>query len=170
MPIWAYCYCGFIVFGTIYNLFDKNKIKNAYQVSGEILCGLCGVSVFLMAYSFVDVENTALISTLLVTYTILWAYHAHRHYFNYDYFKFDFHKAQIEAHEKLVQEVSEIIASAIAEGAEPEDFDEIEEEYNFERTEKFAHYLYFGTMIFIVFLSLPYFYVFLKLVNAVGSQ
>lgn len=169
MPIWAYCYCGLILAGTIFNLFDKDKIKNTYQFSGETLAGICAFLLFLIAYNIVDFGYSQFISTLLVIYTTFWAYHAQRHYLNYEKFKTDIHNSAIEEHEKMVQELSGIIESAMAEGVAPSEFDDIEEDYDFEQTEKEAHYLYIGVLVVISILAIPYIYVYLKATGVFGN-
>lgn len=165
MPIWAYCYCGLIVAGTIFNLFDKDRIKNAYQFSGEILSGICAVSIFLIAYNVVDFESSEFISTLFLCYGFFWVYHAHRHYLNYDKFKADIHKSAIEVHENTLREVDDMKKAAIADGAEPDEvdelFDDVEQDYNFGETEKEAYYLYIGVLALLCILVIPYLYVYL---------
>jgi hypothetical protein len=169
VPIWAYCYCGLILAGTIFNLYDKDKIKNAYQFSGETLAGICAVLVFLIAYNVVDISFPQFISTLLVIYTTFWTYHAQRHYLNYEKFKKVIHNSAIEVHEKMVKELSEILESATAEGVDPSEFDDIKEDYDFEQTEKEAHYLYIGVLVVISVLAIPYLYVYLKSLGVFGN-
>ena len=161
MPIWAYIYCAFIVIGTAFNLFEKNKIKNVYQVSGELLSGLCAVSVFLIAYDLAKFNQSELISTLFFIFTISWAYHAHRHYLNYEKFKDYIHKSTIEAHEETLQELSEIMNAEEAEGVDLSELEEIQNDYDFEGTEKIAKYFYIGIVILISILTIPYLYVYL---------
>jgi len=173
VPIWAYCYCGLIVAGTIFNLFDKDKIKTVYQFSGETLSGICGVSIFLIAYNIVHFKNSELLSTLCICYGFIWAYHAHRHYLNYDKFKSDIHKSAIEVHENMLKEIAEMKEAAIADGAEPkevdEQFAEVEQDYDFGETEKEAYYLYIGVLVLLSALVIPYLYVYLISIGAIGN-
>lgn len=173
MPIWAYCYCGLIIAGTIFNLFDKDKIKTVYQFSGETLSGICAVSIFLIAYNIVHFKNSELLSTLCICYGFFWAYHAHRHYLNYDKFKSDIHKSAIEVHENMLKELAEMKEAAIADGADPKEADkqfaEVEQDYDFDETEKEAYYLYTGVLVLLSALVIPYLYVYLISIGVVGN-
>ena len=77
--------------------------------------------------------------------------------------------ARLSEHEKLVLKLTQINKSALEEGVDPSDLDDIDEEYNFEETEKEAYYFYIGVLALIAVILLPYFYVFLKSVGAIGS-
>lgn len=173
VPIWAYCYCGLIIAGTIFNLFDKDKIKTVYQFSGETLSGICAVSIFLIAYNIVHFKNSELLSTLCICYGFFWAYHAHRHYLNYDKFKSDIHKSAIEVHENMLKELAEMKEAAIADGADPKEADkqfaEVEQDYDFDETEKEAYYLYTGVLVLLSALVIPYLYVYLISIGVVGN-
>ena len=173
VPTWAYCYCGLIVAGTIFNLFDKDKIKTVYQVSGETLSGICAVSIFLIAYNIVHFKNSELLSTLCICYGFFWAHHAHRHYLNYDKFKSDIHKSAMEVHENMLKEIAEMKETAIADGADPtvadEQFAEVEQDYDFDQTEKEAYYLYIGVLVLLSAIVIPYLYVYLISIDVIGN-
>jgi len=171
MPIWGYIYCGIFVCSCGFSLFDKDRLKRSYQPAGEILDCLCAFLIFLIGFNILEFENSAVISTLCFVYTMAWSYHAHRHYLDYDKFKSDIHKWTIEEHEKLVSELLDIQNSAMEEDEEIalEFGDEFKREYDFEKTEKVAHYLYIGAIVVLVVILLPYFYVYLKSVGAIGS-
>lgn len=173
MPIWASLYCGLIVAGTIFNLFDKDKIKNAYQFSGETLSGIFAVSIFLIAYNIISFKYSELISTLFICFSTFWAYHAHRHYLNYDKFKSDIHKSAIEVHDNMLKKLTDMKETAIADGAELEEidalFEDVEQEYDFDETEKEAHFLYIGVLALIGVLVIPYLYVYFKSLGVFGN-
>lgn len=169
MPIWAYFYCCVFLLSCCFGLFDKNHLRRPYQPAGEILDCLCGILIFLIGFSVVQFEFAATISTLCFIYTFAWSYHSHRHYLHYEKFKFDLHKSAIAEHEKLFEKISEINAKAIEDGADPSELESIEQAYDFDQTEKEAHYFYIGTLVLILLILIPYLYVYLKSVGLIGS-
>ncbi|MFT4808382.1 MAG: hypothetical protein ACI96N_003051 [Arenicella sp.] len=169
LPLWGDFYCGLFLVSCCFSLFDKDRLKKPYQPAGEILDFICGILIFLIAFSVLHFQQAPLISFLCFIYTFVWSYHAHRHYLNFESFKADIHKSSIEEHEKLINELTEINNAAIAEGVAPEELEKIEENYDFEATEKEARYFYYGVIALLVVVLIPYFYVFLKSVGAIGN-
>ncbi len=101
------------------------------------------------------------------------AYHAHRHYLNYDKFKSDIHKSAMEVHENMLKEIAKMKEAAIADGGEPKDADEqfaeVEQDYDYVETEKEAYYLYIGVLVLLSALVIPYLYVYLISIGVVGN-
>ncbi len=169
MPIWAYIYCGLFIFSCCFSLFDKDRLRRQYQPAGEILDCLCGILIFLIGFTVIELHQAPLISSLCFMFNIAWSYHAHRHYLNFEKISSDIHKSAIEEHEKLVEKLTKINEAAIAEGASPEELEEIDDEYDRTTTEKEARYFYNGILIVLVIVLLPYFYVFLKSIGILGN-
>ena len=169
MPLWGYFYCGLFLVSCCFSLFDKNRLKKSYQPAGEILDFICGTLIFLIAFNVVQLQQAVVISFFCFIYTILWSYHAHRHYLNFESFRSDIHKSAIDAHDKLIKDITDINDAAIAEGADTEELEKIEDEYDFEATEKEARYFYYGVVVLLIVVLIPYFYVFLKSVGAIGN-
>lgn len=156
MPIWAYIYCGFVLFGTCFALFDRDRIKRTYVVAGDILDGICGVVVFLIAYNMLSLRHPEVVSTLCFIFTFAWSYHAHRHYLNYQKFKEDIHTSEREEDAKVAKQYM------------AEDL-EYQSEYDFAKTEREAKYWYVGVISIVVLALVPYVYAYSRSVGAFGS-
>jgi len=152
VPIWAYIYCVFVIGGTCYAIFDKDKLPRAYTVAGDILDGLCCINVFLIAFNQVAFAHPNIVSTLCFIYTLAWSYHAHRHYFSYPKFRADIHHS--------AKELDKI--SAKKHRDEGLNFTP---QYQYEQTEREAKAWYKGVIIFSILALLPYVYVYLISLN-----
>lgn len=142
MPTWAYWYCGFIVVSTVFNLIHVNRLKSDYQAGGEILCGMSGVLMFLIAFGVVTTPYPALIGTLALTYTSYWTFHAHKHYLNFKQFKADFHKWEKQTDDELSRDLGS----------------EYQRQYNFNKVDKVATLWFWVVMSIMLLLSIPYLY------------
>ena len=172
MPVWTYIYCGFIVFGSMFNLFDKQRLKRLYQPVGEIACGLCGIAVFLIAYQVIDLPHAPVISSLCFVYTWVWAFHAHRHYIrdiiDYQKFRKEHHEWAKKAHEDSLKDYAKKRQAAIEKGAKGlPDLSELEQAYDREQADKTARFGYAFVMLFVLLPLAPYVYVYLISVGVV---
>lgn len=170
MPLWAYIYCGLIIFGTGFNLIDKHRLKRSYQPAGEVMSALCGIAVFLIAYQVIDLLHAPVISSLCFLYTWVWSFHAHRQYLDYQKFKAEHHQWARKTHVEWVEKLKKDHQSAAIKGIKNlPDLDDIDESYDFEWAEKTALYGYIGVILVGVVLVLPYCYVYLKSVGFLAS-
>lgn len=174
MPVWAYIYCGFIVIGTLYNLFDKQRLKRSYQPVGEIVYGLSGISVFLVAYQVFDLAHAPVISSLCFIYTLVWAFHAHRHWIkdiiDYQKFRKEHHQWAQRAHEDSLEYYKKKRQAAIDVGHTGlPDVGELEQTYHREQADKTARFGYAFVMLFVLLPMMPYVYVYLMSVGLVGQ-
>lgn len=173
MPIWGYLYCGLFILSCCFSLYDRDRLKRSYQPAGEILDCICGIGIFLLAFEVIQLQQQVVIASLFFVYTFAWSYHAHRHYLNYDKFKSEIHQSAAEAHDEIRREQQTLRDSALAEGMDTDKldelFDEIEESYNFEKTEKDARKIYVGIVCFLIIVLLPYVYVYMKAIGVIDG-
>lgn len=152
MPTWAYIYCSFIVFSSVFCLFAKDRLRKSYQPAGEVLDAICAICIFLIAFNILKVEYEKLIATTAVFFSIFWSYHAHRQFFDYEKFKAEIHQADKEIDEELLEEYG----------------DEYESTYDYEDTERRAKKWFVGIVAFMALALVPYIYAYLLAVGFVN--
>ncbi|MGO4892559.1 hypothetical protein [Flavobacterium sp. W21_SRS_FM6] len=142
MPTWVYFYVLLIVLGTLFNLFDKNRLKAIYQPFGEVLNASCCILIFLLAYNVIESENKVVISSLCFLFTFGWSGWAYQKSFSRKNFIDEIHKAELETEQELKDKLG----------------DDFEPQYDFDRVQLTANLFYVGTILLVIAIGSPLFY------------
>lgn len=142
MPTWVYFYVLLIVLGTLFNLFENNRLKAIYQPFGEVLNASCCILIFLLAYNVIESENKVVISSLCFLFTFGWSGSAYQKSFSRKKFIDEIHKAELETEQELKDKLG----------------DDFEPQYDFDSVQLTANLFYVGAILLVIFIASPLLY------------
>ncbi|AMJ93315.1 hypothetical protein AVL56_02680 [Alteromonas stellipolaris] len=142
MPTWVYFYVLLIVLGTLFNLFENNRLKAIYQPFGEVLNASCCILIFLLAYNVIESENKVVISSLCFLFTFGWSGWAYQKSFSRKNFIDEIHKAELETEQELKDKLG----------------DDFEPQYDFDSVQLTANLFYVGAILLVIFIASPLLY------------
>ena len=170
MPVWAYIYCGFTIILCFEGLFDKARDKQVYFIIAELLACFSGIAVFLIAFQVLKLPHGPLISTICFVYAWLWGFYAYWPVFEYQKFRAEYHERTSKSHTELVNKIRKNHQAATEKGVENlPDIDDLEDSYDYERTEKTALIIYVVSWLIGIALILPYFYAYLLSIGLLSN-
>ncbi|WP_269520520.1 hypothetical protein [Alteromonas sp. BMJM2] len=142
MPTWVYFYVLLIVLGTLFNLFEQNRLKAIYQPFGEVLNASCCILIFLLAYNVVESESKVVVSSLCFLFTFGWSGWAYQKSFSRKNFIDEIHKAELETEQELKDKLG----------------DDFEPQYDFDRVQLTANLFYVGAILLVIVIGSPLLY------------
>lgn len=142
MPTWVYFYVLLIVFGTLFNLFEKNRLRAIYQPFGEVLNASSCILILLLAYNVVVLENEVIISSLCFLFTFGWSGWAYQKSVSRKNFISEIHKAELETEQELKDKLG----------------DDFEPQYDFDRVQLTANLFYVGAILLVIAIGSPLLY------------
>ena len=142
LPVWVYFYCLLIIFGTLFNLFEKSRLKAIYQPFGEILNASCCILIFLIAFNVIETESKIFVSSLCFLYTFGWSGWAYQKTFNRKNFINEVHDAELKTEAELREKLG----------------DDFEPQYDFNRVQLTANLFYIGAILLVIAISSPLLY------------
>ncbi len=142
MPTWVYFYVLLIVLGTLFNLFEKNRLKAIYQPFGEVLNASSCILIFLLAYNVIEIGNKVAISSICVLFSFGWSGWAYQKSFSRKNFVDEIHKAELEIEQELKDKLG----------------DDFEPQYDFNSVQLTANLFYVGAILLVIAIGSPLLY------------